>query len=82
MSLPPKTTPRWPLWLLASTLLLLLVLAGLYWVDPRLLDLLPAALGYSDAPLTANAYQWPFNNLGTGGPLVGCMGVFPIASGQ
>ncbi|MGG6237724.1 hypothetical protein ACQ4N7_03710 [Nodosilinea sp. AN01ver1] len=44
MSLLPKTTPRWPLWLLASTLLLLLVLAGLYWVDPSLLDLLPSAM--------------------------------------
>ncbi|MGB3136772.1 MAG: hypothetical protein WBG38_20680 [Nodosilinea sp.] len=32
--------PRWPLWLLASTLLLLLGLAALYWIDPSLLALL------------------------------------------
>ncbi|WP_156119749.1 hypothetical protein [Leptolyngbya sp. KIOST-1] len=35
MTPPPS---RWPLWLLAGTLLLLLVLAGLYWVNPSLLD--------------------------------------------
>lgn len=42
MSHPPGTTPRWPLWLLASALLLLLGLACLYWIDPTLIDLLPA----------------------------------------
>ncbi|MGB3202997.1 MAG: hypothetical protein WBA99_18975 [Nodosilinea sp.] len=36
----PSPTPHWPLWLLASTLLLLLGLAGLYWIDPTLIDLL------------------------------------------
>ncbi|MGB3311817.1 MAG: hypothetical protein WBG32_02770 [Nodosilinea sp.] len=45
MSSPPRTTPRWPLWLLASTLLLLLGLACLYWIDPTLLDLLSPLRG-------------------------------------
>ncbi|MBE9159430.1 hypothetical protein IQ265_21735 [Nodosilinea sp. LEGE 06152] len=44
MSLPPKATLRWPLWLLAGTLLLLLVLAGLYWIDPSLLNRLTPAM--------------------------------------
>ncbi|HSM83944.1 MAG TPA: hypothetical protein VLS96_19800 [Nodosilinea sp.] len=37
MSPPPEATPRWPLWLLGVTLLLLLGLAYLYWLDPALL---------------------------------------------
>ncbi|WP_017299196.1 hypothetical protein [Nodosilinea nodulosa] len=38
MSQPSEVTPRWPLWLLGGVLLLLLVLAALYWIDPSLLS--------------------------------------------
>ncbi len=37
MSLPPRAQPRWPLWLLGTTLLLLLGMAYWYWLDPTLL---------------------------------------------
>lgn len=38
MGLPPNAQPRWPLWLLGTTLLLLLGMAYLYWRDPALLN--------------------------------------------
>lgn len=38
MSLPPAAQPRWPLWLLGATLLLLLAGAYWYWLDPALLN--------------------------------------------
>jgi hypothetical protein len=42
MNQPSEATPRWPLWLLGGMLLLLLVMAGLYWIDPSLLNLATA----------------------------------------
>ncbi|MFQ4137612.1 hypothetical protein PGN35_014945 [Nodosilinea sp. PGN35] len=42
MGLPPNAPPRWPLWLLGATLLLLLGMAYWYWFDPVLLDRLGA----------------------------------------
>ncbi|MBE9110161.1 hypothetical protein IQ273_12140 [Nodosilinea sp. LEGE 07298] len=43
MSQSSEAKPRWPLWLLGGLLLLLLVLAGLYWIDPSLLNRLTLA---------------------------------------
>lgn len=45
MSLPPTTQPRWPLWLLGATLLLLLGMAYWYWIDPALLNRLVPGTG-------------------------------------
>lgn len=45
MSLPPTVQPRWPLWLLGATLLLLLSMAYWYWVDPAGLDRLVLGAG-------------------------------------
>jgi len=33
----PQTQPRWPLWILGATLIVLLVLAVGYWINPELL---------------------------------------------
>ena len=37
MTQSPKPQPRWPLWILAATLLLLLGLAYIYLVQPEVL---------------------------------------------
>ncbi|NJL48824.1 MAG: hypothetical protein HC929_16800 [Leptolyngbyaceae cyanobacterium SM2_5_2] len=39
-SQPPRPRPQWPLWILGATLLGLLVLAYVYWVEPQGLRLL------------------------------------------
>jgi uncharacterized protein (DUF58 family) len=35
----PSPQPKWPLWILGATLLLLLVLAYVYWAEPQGLGL-------------------------------------------
>lgn len=45
MGLPPNAQPRWPLWLLGATLLLLLAMAYGYWLDPTLLNRLVIGAG-------------------------------------
>lgn len=45
MGPPPDAQPRWPLWILGATLLLLLGIAYLYWRDPALLNWLVLGTG-------------------------------------
>ncbi len=45
MGIPPNNRPRWPLWLLGATLLLLLGMTYWYWLDPALLDQLVIGAG-------------------------------------
>jgi hypothetical protein len=42
-----KYRRAWPLWILATTLLILLSLAYLYWTNPELLDIVSLLTSYS-----------------------------------